>query len=527
MQTVRLSGTPAAPGLASGPVFRLRSFERSARRTGTADEERGALADALAFAQQALEALSGRNAGDEAATILAFQLALLQDEEITRPSYAHIAAGEPAHNAWRKVLDPLIEDYEAAEDHYFRGRTSDLRDLRDRVLDALLGGGEQPIPPGAIVLADDLAPSRFLAADWSGGGLVLEKGGTTGHVAILARSRGVPMLVGVDLSRIGTCDEALLDGHEGSLVLAPDASLRQEFERRRATWAQQAREEAQHLDVEARMANGECVQVLINVARPEELSGIDPQHVDGIGLVRTEFLFRGREQLPDEEEQYRVYRYIVQWAAGRPVTIRTLDAGGDKPIPGLTREHESNPFLGVRGVRLSLRRPDVLIVQLRALARAAVHGNLKVMVPMVTTPDELAQCRALLEQAVQQLLDAGVAAQLPPIGMMVEVPEAALSLDAFDADFYSIGSNDLLQYLTAVSRDEAELTALSVPGPAFWRILRGMTQHGRDVKCEVSLCGDLASDVRHVPELLRCGLRTLSVAPAGLAAVKTAVSRSA
>lgn len=274
------------------------------------------------------------------------------------------------------------------------------------------------------------------------------------------------------------------------------------------------------------MANGERVQVLINVARPEELSGIDPEHVDGIGLVRTEFLFHARDHLPDEEEQYRVYRYMAKWAGGRPVTIRTLDAGGDKPIPGLTQAGESNPFLGVRGVRLSLRRPEVLMVQLRALARAATHGNVKVMVPMVTLPDELAQCRLLLAQAVRELQASGVQAVLPPLGMMVEVPAAALSIAAFDSDFYSIGSNDLLQYLMAASRDEPELAALASPGPAFWRLLREMVEHGRSTRREVSLCGDLASDARHVPELLRCGLRILSVAPASLASVKAAVRRS-
>ncbi len=523
---LRLVGTPASPGLACGPVFRLGPVERRARRLASSGEEREAIAAAMESAQRALAELSARAADEEAAAILAFQLALLEDEEITGPTCASIDAGAPADSAWRQVMDALIGDYETAEDPYFRGRAADLRDLRDRVLDALVGGAEHSIPPGAIVLAEDLAPSRFLAADWGDGGLVLQRGGTTGHVAILARSRGVPMLVGVDLSSIAPCDEALLDAHEGSLVLGPDAPSRHDFERRRALHAERARADALHLDAEASMANGERVQVLINVARPEELSGIDPEHVDGIGLVRTEFLFHARDQLPDEEEQYRVYRYIAKWAAGRPVTIRTLDAGGDKPIPGFTRAEESNPFLGVRGVRLSLRRPEVLMVQLRALARAAVHGNVKVMVPMVTLPDELAQCRVLLAQAVRALLASGVQAALPPLGMMVEVPAAALSMEAFDADFYSIGSNDLLQYLMAASRDEPELAALASPGPAFWRLLREMAQHGRSARREVSLCGDLASDARYVPQLLRCGLRALSVAPASLASVKAAVRRS-
>jgi phosphotransferase system enzyme I (PtsI) len=248
--------------------------------------------------------------------------------------------------------------------------------------------------------------------------------------------------------------------------------------------------------------------------------------VDGIGLVRTEFLFHDRERLPDEDEQYTVYHQIAKWAAGRPVTIRTLDAGGDKPIAGLTRAGESNPFLGVRGVRLSLRRPEVLMVQLRALVRAAVHGNVKVMVPMIALPDELERCRQLLAQAVRELQASGVQAAMPPLGMMVEVPAAALTLADFDADFYSIGSNDLLQYLMAASRDEPELAALASPGPAFWRLLEDMTDYGRAARREVSLCGDLASDAQYVPQLLRRGLRTLSVAPAALASVKAAVRRS-
>jgi phosphotransferase system enzyme I (PtsI) len=523
---LRLAGTPASPGLARGPVFRLQQVERTARRVESAEAERDAIAAAMTEAQRALAALADETADEEAAGILAFQLALLEDSEITGPTHAAIRGGQPADEAWRRVLDALVADYESAEDTYFRGRAADLRDLRERVLDALLGGAQQSIPAGSIVLAEDLAPSRFLACDWAEGGLVLQRGGATGHVAILARARGVPMLVGVDLSRVEACDEALLDAQDGCLVLGPDTPSRQDFERRRAAHVERARADAVHLAPEASMASGERVHVLINVARPEELAGIDVNYVDGIGLVRTEFLFHDRERLPNEDEQYSVYRQIAKWASGRPVTIRTLDAGGDKPIAGLTRAGESNPFLGVRGVRLSLRRPEVLMVQLRALARAAVHGNVKVMVPMIALPEELERCRQLLAQAVGDLQASGVQAAMPPLGMMVEVPAAALTLADFDADFYSIGSNDLLQYLMAASRDEPELATLASPGPAFWRLLEDMTNYGRAARREVSLCGDLASDARYVPELLRHGLRTLSVAPAALASVKAGVRRS-
>ena len=234
----------------------------------------------------------------------------------------------------------------------------------------------------------------------------------------------------------------MLDAQNGLLILDPDPTTRQAFDRQRTTYALQQVADARYLETDARTGSGERVRVMINVAGPDDVKDLDPAYVDGIGLVRTEFLFHGRDRLPDEEEQYRVYRRLVEWADGKPVTIRTLDAGGDKPIPGLTRERESNPFLGVRGVRLSLRHPQVLGVQLRALARAAIGSNLKVMIPMVTLPEELERCREMLDHAVQELAREGIPAAIPTLGMMVEVPAAALAVEEFAADFYSIGSND-------------------------------------------------------------------------------------
>jgi phosphotransferase system enzyme I (PtsI) len=424
------------------------------------------------------------------------------------------------------ALELQIADYESSKDGYFRGRAADLRDLRERVLDALLGNRAEEIPAGAIVVADDLAPSRFLATDWTGGGLVLHRSGTTSHVAILARARGVPMLVGIDVNSLDTHSHALLDAHRGELILDPDPGTQRHFDRECEAHAARAADDARHLTSEARTTAGLLVRVMINVARPEDLEAVDVAHTDGIGLVRTEFLFHEREVLPDEDEQYRVYRRILEWASGRPVTIRTLDAGGDKPIPGLTRDGETNPFLGIRGVRLSLRRPDVLQVQLRALARAATAGNLKIMVPMVTVPDELEQCRLLLDRVISELETQGTTIPRPELGMMVEVPAAAFAIEEFAADFYSIGSNDLLQYLAASSRDEPELAALSQPQSAFWRAIRNVVDHGRQTGRDVSLCGDLASDTTHVASLIECGVQTLSVAPAALAAVKAAIART-
>jgi phosphotransferase system enzyme I (PtsI) len=284
--------------------------------------------------------------------------------------------------------------------------------------------------------------------------------------------------------------------------------------------------EASHLPHPAVLANGERVSVLLNVADVAELDELDPEHCDGIGLVRTELLFHRSGGLPNEDEQFAAYRRIVEWAQGRPVTVRTLDAGGDKPIPGYTLQGESNPFLGVRGVRLSLRHPTVLRTQLRALVRAAALGPLKVMVPMVTRPLELDAVRKLLEQAVHALRLEGVPAALPSLGMMVEVPAAAIAVDLFDADFLSIGSNDLIQYVSACGRDSDELGALQDPlQPAVLRLIRNVVEHGAARGIEVSLCGDMAAEIPCLEALLEAGLRTVSVAPAALARVKAAIAR--
>src|ERR1700724_1549192 len=428
----RVEGRFAAPGIALGPLVRLKPAKHDARQHRSVAEEHRALADALAASQEALGLLA-RDAGDaDAEAILSFQIALLQDDNLAAPAFTLIAGGEVANRAWSAAIDPEIASFDAADDPYFRARASDLRDLRDRVLRHLAGEADQTVPSGAIVAADDMPPSTFLATDWRNGGLVLRRGSPSSHVAILARSRGVPMIVGVDVDHLENGRDALIDGDAGLLIVDPDTEMRTVYCQRRAEQSK-ARQAMTSFKGPVLTATGELVQVMINVTGIAELEGLDPSHVDGIGLRRTEFLFQGREKLPTEEEQYQIYKRMLEWAAGKRVPTRTLDAGGDKPIAGLTQQGDINPFLGVRGVRLSLRHLDVFRQQLRALARAALAGNLKVMVPMVTVPEELDQCRVLLEQAVEELRRKGQQVRLPSLGMMVEVPAAALTIEDFNA----------------------------------------------------------------------------------------------
>lgn len=524
---VCLRGTPVSPGLARGRLVVLADENPlPSRERGSVAEESSRMDAAIASASAELAALTERAGDPEAEAILAFQVAMLADPIVTEPALAAIEAGVAAEQAWRAAMDLQIREYHEADDLYFRARASDLRDMRDRVLRKLGGANVTAIAPGSIVVAADLAPSRFLEIAWDGGGVALTQGSPNSHVAMLARSRGVPMLIGIEQTDLRGHTEALIDTDNAILVVSPDGKLAVDFASRQQR-AGIARDEAErYVNAPAVTASGERVQLLINVADWSELDRLDPACCDGIGLVRTELMLRTAADLADEEKQYQTYCRILRWADGRPVTIRTLDAGGDKPISGYTVDGEANPFLGIRGLRLSLRHPDVLTTQLRALARAARGGPLKVMVPMVTSPREFDRVRVLLDSAVAGLRKEGVDHASPELGMMVEVPVAALAIDLFDAHFFSIGSNDLIQYLTASSRDSSDLSPLHDPlQPAVLRLIHEVVEHANARRIPVSLCGDMASDVRCIPALLDVGLRSLSVAPASVARVKSAIAR--
>jgi phosphotransferase system enzyme I (PtsI) len=318
--------------------------------------------------------------------------------------------------------------------------------------------------------------------------------------------------------------EAVVDGARGLILIGPDAADLDEIRTLGREAAETALRHATYLSSPGATADGTPVAVHVNIADLAELDVLGPASCDGIGLVRTELLF-GTGALPDEDRQAAAYRRIAEWASGKPVTIRTLDAGGDKPIPGLTEEGETNPFLGLRGLRLTLEHPDLFRTQLRALARAAAHGRVEIMVPMVTVPEELRAARALLDEAIASLAAEGLAHGRPPLGMMVEVPAAAIAIDLFDADFFSIGSNDLTQYVTAAGRDMEAVASLADPAhPAVLRLIAQVAAHGARIGRKVSLCGDAAADPRLLPLLLAQGLRSLSVAPPFLAATKAAIA---
>jgi phosphotransferase system enzyme I (PtsI) len=517
---LRATGTVASIGYASGPLHIIDRSSAAYQPSGDPVAEAGRLRAAIVDAGAEVTALMDRAEG-EAAAILEFQVAMLEDDSLGEPAMVAIDAGTDAATAWAAALDEQIAGYEMAGDAYFRARSADLRDIRDRVLRVLAGEQQDSLPPGAIIHARDLTPTEFLSMDWKqGGGILLREGSTASHVAMLARARGVPMLVGVPPLEAANDDLVLLDAEHGRVVIAPDPTDSDAFLEASAAHRHLLAQARDLLDRPAVTADDVRIEMHVNIADPSDIDTMDVSTCDGVGLMRTEFLFG--QGLPDEETQLAAYRKVLTWAAGKPVTIRTVDAGGDKPVPGFTVE-ESNPFLGLRGIRLSLAKPGIFRVQVRALLRAAAAGNLKVMFPMIGVPDEYAAARAMFEEEAAIL-----GMPVPPLGIMVEVPAVAIHPDPFrGVAFFSIGSNDLTQYVMAAGRDNTAVSALGDPrNPAVLGLIHNVARFGVENGIPVSLCGDAGGDPAVIPQLIAAGVRSLSVSPAQLPLAKAAVARS-
>ena len=524
-QAVELRGKAASQGIFTGPVVALGDTAVVIRKARNPTIERAELNAAIATAVAAIRSLATDNTGDSA-DILEFQIAMLEDPELRDRALAAIARGSSATAAWWDALEREVSVYANSSEDAFSARAADLRDIRDRVLRALSGEARTYPERGCILLGDDLPPSLFLETDWSqGGAIALRQGSTSSHVAMLARSRSVPMVIGLGPDWPENCKFAIVDGTAGLVLAAPPPELIAAYAARSVAETSSHDADGEFLLRPARLQDGRHMDVLVNIVSVEELAQIQPQSCDGIGLVRSEFLFRDGAALPNEEEQYLVYRAMLEWSGDRPVTVRTLDVGGDKPLRGLTTD--DGGVLGLRGVSLSLQRPDVFCIQLRALARAAVHGNLKIMLPMVSVVQELEQSAQLLESCVMNLQAEGTACAKPPLGIMVEVPAVAIAPEIFAAAaFFSIGTNDLTQFIMARSRMEVDVPdTLEAVHPALFRLIANVARCGKDNGIPVSLCGELAGNAKYLKQLVEAGITSLSVPPNALARVKATLAR--
>jgi phosphoenolpyruvate-protein phosphotransferase len=523
-----LRGVTAAPGLAIGRAVHLVREEIAVARDGAGvAHEEAALTAALAeIGAQIGEALK-RDPDPARRSILTAHLALLDDPELGAEARRQIGEGRSAGFAWRSAIGGFAEALGALADRRMVERVADLRDLERRVL-AVLAGGDTAvpeIPAGAILLADEILPSQLMAiAPERLAGLCMARGGPTSHVAILASAMGLPAVVaaGPGVGTIGDGATLILDADAGTLQTAPDARALEAAQRRLGERAERRIAARAAAGAPARLADGAPLPVLANLGSLAEAKGALEAGAEGSGLLRTEFLFLDRETPPDEDEQAERYQAIADALQGRPLVIRLLDIGGDKPASYLPMAAEENPALGVRGVRLALRHPGLLRTQLRAILRVAPVGRCSLMVPMVSRLSELRAVRAALDEARSDL---GVAGRLD-LGVMVETPAAAMMADQFaaEADFLSIGTNDLTQYAMAMDRGHPELAA-EIDGlePAVLRLIAATCDGARDHALGVSVCGAMAGDLAAIPILIGLGVGKLSMATGAIPEAKALI----
>jgi phosphoenolpyruvate-protein phosphotransferase len=535
-QALVFQGTPAGPGIVRGRAAVLDTSLDLVEGNGpvkSVDEETEAYHRAAAALAETIRATLASTKSRTERGVLEAHLSILRDRAFAAKIEEIIASGSDGAaaavaRAGRLFSEPMLSSRSA----YIRERIADIRDVCRGLIGGLGGsagrGDDISLSAASILIADDLAPSRFLALERGLLlGLVLENAGLTSHTLIMGRARGIPAVVGCPglRQRLRDGEDVIIDGGRGLVIPSPTEAVgryyarEEEFNRRRAL----SRRETGRLP--GRTADGRRVEIAANIGDPEELARAWDDGAEGVGLFRTELMLMGRTEAPGEEEQFGAYARLARESGGRPIIIRTFDIGGDKPLPFLALPSEANPFLGYRGVRIYERHSDLIRVQLRALLRAAALGPLKVMIPMVATLDEILAVKALLAAAAEELRAAGVPHRPGlELGMMIEVPSAALFVDRFaeNVDFFSVGSNDLLQYFFAADRGNPAVRPIGRPEhPAFLRLLRVIVDAAHKMGRWVGLCGEIASSLRLLPLLVGLGFDELSMNAAAVPDIKT------
>ncbi len=535
----KLKGIPASEGMAIGPAFIYQpKTPQVERRTNVKPKaELVRLETALATADQQLEALKARieaASGAEEAQIFQAHRLFLSDPVFVGVIRQAIEAEKiNAEAAVEQTVAKLADQFRAMDNEYFRARAADIVDVGHRVLRLLAGWGESSLTnmaEPAIVLAADLTPSDTASLDRA---MVLAfctaTGGTTSHTAILARSLGIPAVAGLGekLLTLQPGEQLLVDGYAGEVFVQPDPATVTATQSRYLARQQTQAEALIHAAEPAVTQDNQTLTVLANIGGLADAERARDLGAEGVGLLRTEFLFLQGDTLPDEEQQYQLYQGIADIFPSQPVIIRTLDVGGDKPLPALEMPKEENPFLGRRAVRLSLAEPALFQTQLRAILRAAHHRHIKIMFPMIGSLSEFHQARAALEMAKASLAAEKVVHNPNvEVGIMVEIPSAALLAPIFAAevDFFSIGTNDLAQYTLAADRTNPLVAPLADPfHPAVLRLIQEVIQAGQLHHKEVGMCGEMAGNLLAIPLLVGMGLTEFSMTASAIPSAKALI----
>jgi multiphosphoryl transfer protein len=532
-----LAGLSGAPGIVSAPARHLRTTAAEIPTGSSGDPQaewqalEGAREQVRAEIAAARQSVAAR-AGEYGAAIFDAHLLFLDDEALLGPARRAIFEdGRSAAEAWHAAAESVAADYRSLDDEYLRTRADDVLAVARQVLAALSGDTATPslAEPG-IVVAPDLTPADTAALDRDQAlGIATAAGSPTSHSAILARSLGIPAAVGVGEALLAVAEGTplLLDGNAGLVFVEPSDEVVAEYGRRSAARDAEARDARSAAAQPALTRDGHRIEVVANIGSPADVAGALANGAEGVGLLRTEFLFLERDSLPCEDEQYATYTSIAEALQGRPLVLRTLDIGADKPLPYVPARAEANPFLGVRGIRLALAMPELLETQLRAVLRTAAEHPLKVMFPMVATLDEFRQATSLLARVRKGLPTAPpIDPQALEVGVMIEVPGAALAAESFapEVDFFSVGTNDLVQYTMAAERGNAAVAELADGlHPPVLRLIRVVVDAAMKHGKWVGVCGELASDPQAVPVLVGLGVTELSANVPAVPAVKQAV----
>ena len=535
-------GIPVSPGVAVLTAVVLDAEDRAVPRRSIpqalADHHVRRVDKALEESIRQLTEVRQRTAdtlGEELSKIFSFHLGMLSDPALTDQFRNKVRTERvTAEYAVYAVMSDLARTFLAHQDRYFRDRVSDIYDLKRRLLRQLIATGRNDlsaIDSPSVVITHDLTPSQTAGLDRTMiMALATDAGGRTSHTAILAHALGIPAIVGLgDLSqRVETGDTVIIDGHRGLVIVDPDAAQLLEYKQEARRYEQLDAELAKLRDQPAITRNGVEIQLLGNIEFPSEVHDALDKGATGIGLYRTEFLYLSSETEPTEDQQYESYVQTIENLGGRPLTVRTLDLGADK-IPenaalAAPMMNERNPFLGLRSIRLCLQNLPLFRTQLRAILRASVHGPVKVMFPLISNVMELRQAKMILQDVREDLEEQGIAFDPDiPIGMMIEVPSAAIQAKAFAAevDFFSIGTNDLIQYTVAVDRANERIASLySAAHPAVIMLLKDVIRVADRTGTEVSLCGEMAGQPEFTMLLLGIGLRNFSITPPAVPEIK-------
>lgn len=534
------TGIGASAGIGIGSVVVVKepslAYNNVAISDAAAEKARfnEALEKCIAKTQAMAEDMKTR-VGEKEAEILEGHVLLLMDPEMSSQIESNIENEKMcAEAAVEQTCDLFAQMFSSLEDEMFQQRATDVCDIKTRLLKILLDVEDvdlASVPEGTVLVAEDLTPSMTAGINPANvAGVLTEIGGKTSHSAILARALEIPAVLSIEgiVSKVENGQKVVLDGTSGHVFLSPDEATLAEYTEKREKYLEEKAALAAFIGKESSTADGRVVELCANIGKPEDALKVVECDGEGVGLFRTEFLFMDRPQVPTEDEQFEAYKKVAETLEGKPVIIRTLDIGGDKEIPYLGLGKEENPFLGFRAIRLCLQREDLYRPQLRALLRASAFGDIKIMVPMVTCVDEFRAVKTMLKEIMAELDEKSIPYNKDiKVGIMVETPAASLMADVFakEADFFSIGTNDLTQYTMAVDRGNPDVAYLySTYNPAVLRSIERVIKAGKEGGAMVGMCGEAAADPLLTPLLLSFGLDEFSVSATSILATRKTIS---